>query len=411
MKKGNRKRIFILDRIPYILFVFILIVAVIIFFSIKGRLPQAFFPAEEQEEETTEYTLFIASPINDRVFNFVNQNETVPIEIKAPEAESLGYNIKVYVNDSEIKSFSSPPYEYNWNPGSSGEYEMVAHLIDDNGDIIATSNMVNFSVQYEMEPEEEATVSMDIEEKKNQIINQSVFRTNNTIPAGVPIFLYKCYTAPVIDGSIQEWDEFESFSDFVPTIKKENYTTHTDISGTFYSCWDEDNFYIAIQVIDDVFSQNYTGNQINKGDSVTIVFDTELEEDMQILFYNSDDYQIDLSPGSFAGALAESFMSWPLNAPPRGVVIASTRLTNGYILEASVPWYNLPNYIPSDGDVLGFTVSIFDTDNLESTELVVSSSKTFDLNNVSTLGAIALIDVGDIQSTEEETSIEENSEE
>ncbi len=370
-------------------------------------MPLNFFSGVQQEETENEieYSLFISSPTNDKVFDFVNQNETVPVEIKAKEVESTNYTIKLLVNDSEIKSFTSPPYEYNWNPGSSGEYEMIAQLIDDNGNIVTNSNTVNFTVQYEVEPTENNVMSVDIEEKKNQILSQAVFRTNNTIPTGVPLFSYKCYTPPVIDGSIQEWDKFESFSAFEPTIKKENYTSHTDISGTFYSCWDEDNFYFAIQVVDDVFSQNYTSNQISKGDSVTIVLDTELVEDMQIQFYNSDDYEINFSPGNFSGVSAESFMNWPSNAPPREVIIDSTRLANGYLIEASIPWYNFSNYVPKDMDVLGFTVSILDTDSLPldspTTELVISSSKIFDFNNVSTLGAIALIDAGDIQSVEE----------
>jgi len=413
MKKSYKKHsIFILDKAPYILFVLILIIAVIIFFSVRSCMPLTFFSGvKEETEEKIEYTLFIASPTNGEVFDFINQNEAVPIEIKAKEVENTDYTIKVLVNDSEIKTFVTPPYEYNWNPGSSGEYEVVAQLVDDNDNILTSSNTIKFTVQYEVEPEEETKVSVDIEEKKNQILSQAAFRTNNTIPTGIPLFSYKCYITPVIDGSIQEWDKFESFSSFAPTIKKENYTSHTDISGTFYSCWDNDNFYFAIQVIDDVFSQNYTGNQINKGDSITIVFDTELTEDMQIPFYNSDDYQIDLSPGNFAGILPESFLNWPSNAPPRGVTIASTRLANGYIMEASIPWYNFPNYMPSDEDVLGFTISILDTDNLESTELVISSSKNFDFNNVSTLGAIALIDVGDVQSIKEVPGNEEDTEE
>ena len=404
MKKNYKRRVFILDKVPYILFGSILIIAIIIFLPVRSCMPLNFFSGvQEETENESEYSLFIASPTNDKVFNFINQNETVPVEIKAKEVESTNYTIKVLVNDSEIKSFTSPPYEYNWNPGSSGEYEMIAQLIDDGGNIITNSNTVSFTVQYEIEPEENIVLSVDIEEKKNEILSQAIFRAQNTIPTGVPLFSYKCYIPPVIDGIFQEWDKFEKFSAFEPTVKKENYTTYTDVSGTFYSCWDDDNFYFVVQVVDDVFNQKYTGNQLNKGDSITIVFDTELEEDMQTTFYSGDDYQIDFSPGNFSDILPEAFMSWPLsNAPLRGVTVFPIKLTNGYLLEASIPWYYFPNYNPNDEDVLGFTVSILDTDNLDSTELVMSSSKIFDFTNVSTLGAIALIDVGDIQSIEEE---------
>jgi len=409
-KKVPKRSKFILDKFPYILFALILIISIIIFFSVRSCLPLAFFSGTGEEAgEESEYTLYIASPINNKVFNFINQNETVPVEIKAKEAENTGYTIKIFINDEEIKTFNSPPYELKWNPVNAGDYEMTAQLIDENGNILNNSNTVNFTVQYEFESEEENIVlGVDIEEKKNEILRQSFFRTQNTIPTGVPLFSYKCYIPPVIDGSIQEWDKFESFSAFEPTFKimKEMIIPPNDLSGTFYSCWDDDNFYFAVQVVDILFSQNYTRDQLFNGDSITIVFDTELEEDMQIPFYSSDDYQIDFSPGNLSGISAESFMKWPSNAPPRGVVVKSTILTNMYMIEASIPWDNFLNYTPSDEDVLGFTISILDTDNLESTELMISSSKVFDFNNVSTLGAIALIDAGDIQSAEEESAAE-----
>jgi hypothetical protein len=404
MKKNYKRRVFRLDKVPYILFGAILIIAIIIFLPVRSCMPLNFFSGvQEEPENKSEYSIFISSPTNNKTFSFINQNETVPVEIKAKEVENTDYIIKLMVNDNEIKSFTSPPYELNWNPSSSGEYEMVAQLVDENGNTISSSNKVSFTVEYEDETAENTIISIDVEEKKTKILNQSTFRSQNTIPTGVPLFSYKCYDPPVIDGSIQEWDKFESFSDFVPTIRKEYYTSHADISGTFYSCWDDDNFYFAVQVVDDVFNQKYTGNQLNKGDSITIVFDTELEEDMQISFYSGDDYRIDFSPGNFSDIFAESFMYWPFNAPPRGVTIASTRLANGgYLIEASIPWYNFTNYIPNDEDVLGFTVSILDTDNLEINDLAISSSKVFEFNNVSTLGAIALIDAGNIQKTEEE---------
>jgi len=400
-KKVPKRSKFILDKFPYILFALILIISIIIFFSVRSCLPLPFFSGVTDETgEETGYTLYIASPINDKVFDFINQNETVPVEIKAKEAENTDYTIKVFANDEEIKTFSSPPYEFNWNPGSSGDYEMTAQLLDENDTVIANSNTVNFSVEYEMETAENTIISTDVEEKKSRILSESTFRSQNTIPTGIPLFSYKCYIPPVIDGSLQEWDDFESFSAFEPTIKKENYTTHTDISGTFYSCWDDDNFYFSIQVTDDVFSQNYTGNQLSNGDSIIIALDMKLEEDMYIQFYTGDDYLINFSPGNFTSTIAESYISYPA-AIPRGVLIDSTRLTNGYTIEAAIPWYNF-NYTPSDEDILGFTVSIFDTDNLESTELVISSSKEFDPISTATLGAIALIDAGDIQREDQE---------
>ncbi len=398
MRKNYSKYLSALDRFPYILFIIIMGISLISFYVVRNNLNLDFFSGVAEVEETeSEFSIFITSPVKNKIFNFINQNETVPIEVKAKEAENTGYNISMLVNEEEVKVFNSPPYKFNWNPNISGEYEVVANLLDEDGTILASSNIVTFLVEYDIDTVESNIMDMDVEEKKTQVLSQSSYRIQNTIPVGVPIFSYKCYTPPVVDGSFTEWDNFEKFSAFAPTILKENYSTHTDISATFYSCWDDDNFYFVVQVVDDVFNQPYTSNQINKGDSITIVFDTELEDDMQIPFYNSDDYQIDFSAGNFTDRSTESFMNWPSNAPPRDVSIASNRLPNGYLIEASIPWYNFINYVAEDGDVLGFTISILDTDNQESTELVVSSSSIFDFNNVSTLGTIVLIDAGDIQ--------------
>jgi hypothetical protein len=128
-----------------------------------------------------------------------------------------------------------------------------------------------------------------------------------------------------------------------------------------------------------------------------MVFDTDLNGDFQIPFYNSDDMQVDFSPGNFKGIPAEAYINFPATTP-KGVSVASTRLAGGYIIEGSIPWSDFISYGPKDEDVLGFTVSIFDTDNLDSTELVMSSSNQFELNNVTTLGTIVLIDGGDLQS-------------
>ncbi|MGM0365738.1 MAG: sugar-binding protein [Actinomycetota bacterium] len=403
MKNKYKKYVFFLDRFPYIVFLLVIGLSILFFISINNRLDLGFFSGQPPLEETVEsYDVFISSPADGETFDMVNQNETVPVEIKALQIEGEDYEVNVLVNDELVETFTSPPYEFNWNPGQAGEYRIVAKVLDRQEQVIATSNQVVIVVNYQQTSEEEKIINEDIEAKKARVLEEKRYRSQNDA-SDKPIFSYRCYTPPNIDASIEEWDIYEKFSNFVPTIKKENYTSHTDVSGTFYSCWDQDNFYFAIQVVDDVFSQNYTGNQLNNGDSVVIVLDTDLEEDYNIQFLNSDDYQIEFSPGNFSDISPEAFMRWPTNAPPRDTVIRSSRLSNGYLIEASIPWDNFSNYNPQDEDILGFTVSILDTDHLQSTELVISSSKEFDFNNVLTLGNMVLIDAGDLIEEQPET--------
>jgi hypothetical protein len=403
-KKYNRYTSF-LDRFPFIIVAIILVIAIIFIFQFKSKIPLKFFSGgqtQQTEETAAAYSILITSPTNDQVFNFVNKNESVPVIIKSKDIEKLDYKLKLVINNEDIiKTFSTPPYEYNWNPAESGEYEIVANLVDNSDKVIASSNKIKFTVQYEGETSESVPRSVDIEAKKQEALDKSNYRTQS----GAPIFCFKCYTIPTIDGSISEWEVFDKISVATPTIKKENFTSLKDCSGVFYSCWDDNNFYFAVQVVDDVFNQPFTGNQINKGDSITMVFDTDLNGDFQIPFYNSDDMQIDFSPGNFKGIPSEAYINFPATTP-KGVSVASTSLVNGYIIEGSIPWSDFISYGPKDEDVLGFTVSIFDTDNLDSTELVMSSSNQFELNNVTTLGTMVLIDGGDLQSntTEESTT-------
>ncbi len=203
---------------------------------------------------------------------------------------------------------------------------------------------------------------------------------------------------------LDEWALYDKAQIANPTIKKENFTSIKDCSGIIYTCWDDTNFYFAVEVTDDIVNQIYTGNQINNGDSVTFVFDTDLSDDFNIPFYNSDDSQIDFSPGNFSGIPAEAFIYFPSKSS-KGIEIKSSQNNQGYIIEAKVPWEIFVSYGPTDLDVLGFTASIFDTDNLDSTELAVSSSLQFEINNVTTLGTLALIDGGDLTASSEDTGI------
>ena len=398
MRKNYNRYTSILDRFPFITVIFIIGIAIVFLMFFRTKFPFPFFSgkAAVQTQETTAYSLLIETPIDEQVFKLTNENEAVPISIKSKDSENLDYKLKIVLNDKDtIKTFNSPPYEYNWTPEGAGDYTIVANLVDNNGKIMASSSKVSFSVEYTGETVETVARSMDIEAKKTEALDKSEYRSQN----GTPVFSFKCYTPPVIDGKIDEWTLYDKAQIANPTIKKENFTSIKDCSGIIYTCWDDTNFYFAVQVTDDVFNQIYTGNQINNGDSVTLVFDTDLSGDFNIPFYNSDDSQIDFSPGNFSAIKSSSFIYFP-SRTAKDIIIKSAQLNQGWIIEASVPWENFVSFGPKDLDVLGFTATIFDTDNQESTELAMSSSPQFDINNTGTLGTLVFIDGGDITSTE-----------
>jgi hypothetical protein len=398
MRKNYNKYTSILDRFPFITVIFIVGIAIVFLLFFRSKFPFPFFSGKsaQQTQETTAYSLLIESPLDDQVFKLANENEAVPISIKSKDSENLDYKLKIVLNDKDtIKTFNSPPYEYNWTPEGAGDYKIIANLVDNSGKIVASSSEVTFTVEYTGETVETVARSMDIEAKKTEALDKSEYRSQN----GTPVFSFKCYTPPVIDGKIDEWALYDKAQIANPTIKKENFTSIKDCSGIIYTCWDDTNFYFAVQVTDDVFSQIYTGNQINNGDSVTLVFDTDLSGDFNIPFYNSDDSQMDFSPGNFSAIKPSSFIYFP-SKTAKDIVIKSSQPKGGYIIEASVPWENFVSYGPKDLDVLGFTATIFDTDNQESTELAMSSSPQFDINNTGTLGTLVFIDGGDITSAE-----------
>jgi Domain of unknown function (DUF1083). len=396
MRKNYNKYTSILDRFPFITVILIVGLAIVFLVIFRTKFPFPFFSgqAAQQTTATTSYSILIDSPSSDQVFKLANENEAIPISVKSKDSENLDYKLNIVLNDKDtIKTFNSPPYEYNWTPEGPGDYKIVANLVDANDKIISSSNEVSFSVEYTGTTLETVSRSTDIEAKKTEALGKSEYRTQN----GTPVFSFKCYTPPVIDGKIDEWALYDKVQIANPTIKKENFTSIKDCSGIIYTCWDDKNFYFAVQVTDDVYKQIYTGNLINQGDSVTLVFDTDLSGDFNIPFYNSDDSQMDFSGGNFSSIKPSAFIYFP-SKTAKDMVVKSSQLKDGYIIEASVPWANFVSYGPKDMDVLGFTATIFDTDNQETTELAMSSSPQFDINNTGTLGTLVFIDGGDIAS-------------
>ncbi len=89
-EKKYNKYTSISDRFPFIIVILILIFAVIFIFQFKARFPLLFFSGSNitvQDTTSASFPIFVASPTNEEVFNFINKNEYVPIEIKSKKIE------------------------------------------------------------------------------------------------------------------------------------------------------------------------------------------------------------------------------------------------------------------------------------------------------------------------------------
>ena len=160
MKKNYNKYTDFLDRFPFIIVAVVIVIAIIFVLIFRAKFTFPFFSGStstsqtpsstQQTSQTQQYPMLISSPANGQAFSFADENGTVPIKIDSKEdITNTNYKINLVLSDGQIiKTFTSPPYEYNWNPVNAADYSIVANLIDANGNIVSSSNIVKFSVQY-----------------------------------------------------------------------------------------------------------------------------------------------------------------------------------------------------------------------------------------------------------------------
>jgi hypothetical protein len=213
-------------------------------------------------------------------------------------------------------------------------------------------------------------------------------------PNGDPLTARRVTAAPTIDGDVSEWGALPYAIDQV-TFKPENWKDATDCSGLFMLGWDDQNLYVAVQVKDDVVTQTQTGELIFKGDSLEVIIDANLGADFVDAKLSSDDYQLGLSPGDLVKGTpaVEAYLWFPRTkkGTPPGVVVAARPASDGYTVEAAIPW-SVYGLAPSLNNRYGFALSISDNDNTNAAEqqTLVSSVKTRTLTNPTTWGTMVL---------------------
>ncbi len=174
---------------------------------------------------------------------------------------------------------------------------------------------------------------------------------------------YYLKAEPKIDGDLGEWEVPEYPVQNV-VFGEGNWSGTSDLSAEVRFGWDDYNFYIAAEVIDDVYVQNSGSRLLYLGDDVEIQLDKSLAADYYVQTLSADDFQLGVSPGSpDPGTALESYLWYPSNV--RGVYptveMAAIETADGYTIEIKMPW-KIFNMTPVKNAHYGFAFSVSDND-------------------------------------------------
>ncbi len=204
-------------------------------------------------------------------------------------------------------------------------------------------------------------------------------------------------TAPVQDGTYAEWvEKTNKYSMPYFAWGKANWVDYADAEGKFAVGWDNNNLYIGVKMVDDVYTQKNTGDQMYVGDAVEILIDTDLMGDFYTTSYSNDDYHLGLSAGdASAGVSAGAYLWNPSSvAGPRSQVVMSYSSDSATIhrIEAAIPW-SMIGVSPYNGMRLGFAICFDDNDNTTDYNKVtmLSSASGLLVFNPTTWGELVLV--------------------
>ncbi|MCP5097679.1 MAG: hypothetical protein GY943_19200, partial [Chloroflexi bacterium] len=133
------------------------------------------------------------------------------------------------------------------------------------------------------------------------------------------------------------------------------------------------------------------------GDSVTLQIDTNRDDDGQQQL-SPDDFQLDLSPGDFAALPPSAFRfrgtadNQMLDASGHSITVGAVRTSDGYVLEAAIPWTDLDMQPQSELN-LGFALNVTDNDTPGTAvqEVFYSHVSTRTFSDPTTWGTLTLV--------------------
>lgn len=167
---------------------------------------------------------------------------------------------------------------------------------------------------------------------------------------------YKLYKVPapiVIDGTIDGiWNDANVKSMNAAKVLTGTISNTADLSGYAKLVWDNTNLYF-LAVVTDENKQNDSQNSYDD-DQVELYVDAD---NAKAATYDANDYQYSFgwNDGTTVGTI-------PSAASKTGITYSAVATTNGYVIEAKIPWTTI-NTTPTADKFLGIDFMINDDDN------------------------------------------------
>jgi len=145
-----------------------------------------------------------------------------------------------------------------------------------------------------------------------------------------------------VDGDLSDWDLRDPFMiEYKDNVVygKAAWFGAKDLSAKFYSMWDNEALYLAFDITDESFVQEWTGGNLWEGDHVEFWIDADLKGDYNEAMNSSDDFQFGFSPGNFSSIKPEVIVWTPSvkDELRKTVEVGSKTREDGYFVEVRIP--------------------------------------------------------------------------
>ena len=185
-----------------------------------------------------------------------------------------------------------------------------------------------------------------------------------TVYVGVPALCHRAEKPPTIDGNLSDWAGAERFGmGRAEQTSGKAWRGPSDLSATAYAKWDDNYFYFACDVVDDVFTPPTTKQTLTQADSAQFALSTNRTAPYESNVYTPGDHEfaLGLLPG---GAILVKIggAGTSINERVSGAKVAVRRIGTHTLYEAAVPWSQISGAKPGVGAALGFAVRVNDLD-------------------------------------------------